>query len=207
MLCEYSLNDAPRLFNGDVYNATVFNMTEQPVKQVELGESYDLQGDGFQCVYKTVPQTAYVLFNFDCETGRLEIDSSAMLALKETEDTLVMLKIFLTDFNDIQPEETEYTITFLVAGDWVDPNLALAENEFVLALQKEAEEEVELRKTIKFVLMDVNDEGIARIVFSEPVRPIKNLTLIDSSVLEVRFQSQSDYPDSKLQWSWSVVQF
>ena len=191
-------------------------MSETSVSQLQLGVSYDLQEDAFDCAIETMPATAVSLFEFNCETGELLVDEAELLELKSEKDTIVILKIVMTDKNPVLPAESNYQMTFLVAADYVptteeegDESESSEESEssFDFLGTKFETEDVEIRREVRFVLMQIDNQGVASIIFSEPLNLLSNLTLIDESVLDLKLVPQSDFPSSKLEFSWSVKEF
>ena len=78
-------------------------------------------------------------------------------------------------------------MTFLVAADYVptteeegDESESSEESESsfdFLGTQFETED-VEIRREVRFVLMQIDNQGVASIIFSEPLNLLSNLTLI-----------------------------
>ena len=115
----------------------------------------------------------------------------------------------MTDKNPVLPAENNYQMTFLVAADYVpiteeegdesessEESQGSEESESSLDFTETQfeTEDVEIRREVRFVLMQIDNQGVASIIFSEPINLLSNLTLIDESVLDVKLVPKSDFP-------------
>ena len=136
-------------------------------------------------------------FKIDCKTGVLQYDPEQLSKLASTKsDTLINVQVQLTDDDPVVPITNKYFSTFLIPFKEVElftpTNTTNTTYEY----------------SVSFTMMNVNNEGVVWVYFSEPLMAPSNLTVIQELGLEIDLIPSSRYVDPKYQaFNWSVVSF